>query len=244
MRAPSSNILGLRFGPQPGYPLHNGVHIGQDWLPGPDKTVYMPEDAIVTCVANNGNDGNAIYYYKNNYKVALCHLERFLVPSGKLVKAGTPVGIMGYTGYVQPAGPQGAHLHMAVMQNNNFIDPLSMIAGGKGGDDMADIFNEGDRKNLNDIFYGEDKGLHKEFTNGQYTYKQAVEKILGTPQFRAEQYVNAGDVPNIADRAQWPQEPSIVGWTWKRMWYDYAANKVAAGLPEAQVLNPGLYRIR
>lgn len=147
MRTPSTNPITLRFGPQPGYPLHNGVHIGNDWAPVPDNKVYMTEDAIVTCVPNNGSDGNAIYYYKNNYKVAFCHLSNFLVPNGQLVKAGTPIGVIGYSGYVIPAGPLGAHLHMAIFQDGNYIDPLSMIDGGKGAEDMQ-YPNEGDLINI------------------------------------------------------------------------------------------------
>lgn len=107
-------------------------------------------------------------------------------------------------------------------------------------DDMADIFNEGDRVNVNKALFGEDRGKFKSYIGS--TYKKALESILGSPEFLNEQYLNPGDVVNIADAGGWPQEKGITGWLWKRMWYDYAANKVKNSDPNYVPVNEQLYK--
>lgn len=141
---PSPNKLGVRFGKQPGYSLNDGFHYGQDFMPGPDIYVYLPEDGQVGTVFNNGNDGNALYLWAENRKHALCHLERFLVQPG-FYKRGTKVGIIGYTGYVEPAGKAGAHLHWSVQKDGFFVNPMTLI-GGKGA--AEPMLNEGDIHNI------------------------------------------------------------------------------------------------
>jgi len=89
-----------------------------------------------------------------------------------------------------------------------------------------DMFNDGDRFNINISLFGEDKGFWKDKVNQNLSYKDAVEQILDSPEFLGEQYLNEGDVVNIAGKTGWPKEENIKGWLWKRMWYDYAANKV------------------
>ncbi len=126
IQLPSSNPITTEFGRILGYALNDGFHKGLDFSFGPDPYAYMPEDGNVGCVANNGNDGNAIYVWRDNRKHALCHLERFLVPTGSFQKRGTKVGIIGDTGY-----SKGKHLHYAVQVDSLFVDPRSLI-GGKG----------------------------------------------------------------------------------------------------------------
>lgn len=90
-------------------------------------------------------------------------------------------------------------------------------------DDMVE-FNDGDRKNFNDILYGEDKGYHKDLVGKEY--KAAVEALFGSDDFRQEQYVNAGDVTNLSNAGGWPQEQGVIGWVHKRWVYDYIMNKI------------------
>lgn len=94
----------------------------------------------------------------------------------------------------------------------------------KGEDNMPD-FNEGDRVNINRSLYGSDKGYHKDQIGKPY--KNAVEDLLGSQQFLTEQFVNEGDLVNIANKTGWPKEEAVKGWLWKRFWYDHASNKVA-----------------
>jgi hypothetical protein len=145
MIAPSTNRIVNPFGWLKGYSLHQdgmpgaplkpgagyGYHIGIDFAAGPDPYIYLPEDATITCKPNNGTDGNGIYWTTGDRKMGICHAERFLGPSG-FYKAGTKIAIIGYTGYVEPAGPDGAHCHFAIQQNGIFIGPTQFITGGKG----------------------------------------------------------------------------------------------------------------
>lgn len=133
IQLPSPNKLGTRFGRQLGYTLNNGFHYGLDILPGSDMGVYLPEDGQVGTVFGNGNEGNVLYLWAENRKHALCHLERFLVQPG-FHRRGEKVGVMGYTGHVEPEGPKGCHLHYAVQVDGFYVDPLSLI-GGRGAAD-------------------------------------------------------------------------------------------------------------
>jgi hypothetical protein len=123
MQLPTTNAITLTFGYHAGYPLNGGNHIGTDFSPSPDNTIYMPEDGQANCVAWDGktNEGNVIYITSGNHYHALCHMSKFLVSSG-FVKKGTPVGIMGDTGYAD-----GVHLHWALKVNGTLVDPLSQV---------------------------------------------------------------------------------------------------------------------
>lgn len=122
MKRPATTDITLKFGPQPGYPLHDGVHEGTDFAFTPDSKVYAPFAGRVIVRPNNGDDGNGVYMSQGDYLVGMCHLSKFLVTDGETVAEGQPLGVMGNTGFAE-----GVHLHFAVKKAGRVIDPESVI---------------------------------------------------------------------------------------------------------------------
>lgn len=91
---------------------------------------------------------------------------------------------------------------------------------------VMELFNEGDRVNVNNSLYHEDRGYFKKYVDGQTTYKHAMEQIFGNGDFVREQFFNEGDKVNMANNTGWPQEPALVGWVWKRVATDYMVPKI------------------
>lgn len=52
------------------------------------------------------------------------HLARIDVQVGDYVRAGQQIGLMGFTGNIIPANRYGTHLHVSVLVNGRFVDPL------------------------------------------------------------------------------------------------------------------------
>lgn len=130
MRYPTNTPVTVGFGKIKGYPLNDGFHKGVDFADSKrDPFVYMPEDGPLICRPNNGNDGNGIYIQVGNRMHGLCHNERFLVPSGSFQREGTPIAIMGDSGYAE-----GRHCHWAVRVNGVYVDGRTLVPGGKGGE--------------------------------------------------------------------------------------------------------------
>ena len=50
--------------------------------------------------------------------------------NGAYVKKGTIIGRQGYSGYVIPSGPGGAHLHFAAKVNGSSVNPCSLLTAG------------------------------------------------------------------------------------------------------------------
>jgi hypothetical protein len=140
MRLPSLNTLGIRFGSTE-YPYSKtDPHKGLDIHPDNDFIIYAPFKGRVIQTPNNGRDGNGTYMYDGADFHGLLHGDRYLVPNGTLVEEGQPIAIMGYTGFVVPAGERGRHLHWCVKRKGLFIDPLALITGGKGAAEGTDMF--------------------------------------------------------------------------------------------------------
>lgn len=51
--------------------------------------------------------------------------------NGVYVTKGTIIGQQGYSGYVIPKGPSGAHLHFAAKVNNQSVNPCSLLPAGQ-----------------------------------------------------------------------------------------------------------------
>lgn len=125
-----------------GYANDNGreahKHLGIDYRPDfpgqVGKIIYAPADMFIAHadgdgfaadnpweqLPNNGNAGRCIIGVHPNTATAYslyAHLDEIWVTPGQFVTEGTPIGTMGWTGYILPPDPNGTHLHFEV-----FID--------------------------------------------------------------------------------------------------------------------------
>lgn len=142
MRPPSPNRVTLGFGIIPGYSLNNGKHIGVDYSSLPDPFAYAPEDGTVFFYGEAGTCGNNLQIDGATGRVGFCHLETSYVKAGDRVKKGQKVAKIGYTGYVEPPGKDGAHLHTVLYKNGEYVDIRKYITepfGSEGEEQVTDI---------------------------------------------------------------------------------------------------------
>lgn len=167
IQLPSENPLGLLFESiKPPYSEGN-KHKGTDFSARPDPRVYKMVDGPVQLVQWDGQttEGNmAIETAKDGddaVRFAHCHIETFLVPNNSWHPRGTPIAIMGYTGFVKPAGEDGRHLHTTARINNVLVNLLSLItvSFGKGGEQttMGQQLDENAVRTFLKYFVGLDK---------------------------------------------------------------------------------------
>lgn len=204
MRAPSSNSITLQFGSaDPPYSEANR-HKGTDFAHLPDNIIYAPCSGKVTQVPNNGADGNGTYMYDPQGRFhGMLHASRYLVPNGAQVSEGQQIAVMGDTG-----NAQGVHLHWCVKENNVFINPLSLLGGGKGADPvMSDIVENTDaqyqrysRLHRQVVGYNPTREHFAAFAVGQDTTR-VIDIISGAP--GADQRTRAGDVGAVAIAENW-----------------------------------------
>lgn len=100
-----------------------------------------------------------------------------------------------------------------------------------------EVFNEGDRVNINVALYGADTGAHKEVVG--MPFKDAVYAIFGSAHFEDESRTNDGDVVNINKSLGTTNTPKDI--IWKKLWYDYASQHLPSGDHYEKVDEP-LYR--
>lgn len=114
--------------------FHRGVDImyrrpkcGKQVLPWTSACYDMPDgtpafaafDGEVVFSDDVENGGLVTIKHGKGVKTAYVHLSKRLVQKGDTVKAGQPVGIIGYA----PNGYRLAHLHFDVIVNERFVDP-------------------------------------------------------------------------------------------------------------------------
>lgn len=208
---------------------HSGIDVGVKLKP-----VYAMVSGTVSVPAPNIYHGKALDIERDGKWYRTMHMDSYSILSGP-VQEGQLIGYTGNTGVLAVGGANVAyHLHFDIRKEYNpssfaaFIDPLTLIG------EEEPMFNEGDRFNVNQSLFAEDKGYWKEFV-GKNTYKGALEAIFGSPQFLAETRLNEGDLVNIQNATHWPPEPGIKGWIWKRFWEDYAVNKVTTPTPPSVI---------
>lgn len=96
--------------------------------PGVVEKLFVSKDGGNT-VYQRSPDGRTLYYY--------AHLDRYAagLAEGQMLKRGSPVGTVGYSGNANPAAP---HLHFAVMQTRpgarwhepaTALNPYPLLAG-------------------------------------------------------------------------------------------------------------------
>lgn len=87
-----------------------------------------------------------------------------------------------------------------ITQGQQFINLDQWIGEGK----KMEVFTEAARQDINVILFGYDKGWFKGFIGGEY--KTAIYAIKDSPEYRAEQFVNKGDLTNYLGRVPTVEE--------------------------------------
>lgn len=75
--------------------------------------------------------GNEVWITNGNTQVRYCHLSRIDVTEGQYVTAGQQIGTCGWTGYVIPKSPKGAHLHFEVLISGVYVNPEEQFKEGE-----------------------------------------------------------------------------------------------------------------
>lgn len=114
---PMGTQIGTKFGEKTFAQAH---HSGVD-IPAPmGSPALAPVDMTITGVGTNGGYGQQITATgSDGYQYRFAHLSGYNVKNGDTIKAGQQIGKVGSTG-----NSTGSHLHMEVMQNGQFIDPV------------------------------------------------------------------------------------------------------------------------
>lgn len=95
------------------------------WRP----TIYAPSDGKITAYGPSGQCGNRLELTSKTKRHGFCHLSKPLVKVGQTVKRGQAIGVMGYTGYTIPDGPNGTHLHWVIylLKTKKYVYPPSLV---------------------------------------------------------------------------------------------------------------------
>jgi murein DD-endopeptidase MepM/ murein hydrolase activator NlpD len=124
----SRKIVGYSF-LQPTF--YGTKHLGTDYGNYGDK-IFAPFDGKILLVTKAQQGGNTIWLKPKNLDVIIrfLHLDKFLCTQGDNVKEGDILGIVGFTGLVNPPGVAGSHVHLDISKHqvninntSNFIDP-------------------------------------------------------------------------------------------------------------------------
>lgn len=104
-----------------------------------------------------------------------------------------------------------------------------------------EMFNEGDRLNLNKYLYGKDNGYFKDKIG--MDWKTAMYQLFSSgSQFDQDYKTNSGDIANIDKTLGTTDAPQ--GWNWKDIYYSYIIGQNHLPNPgSATKLGPGLYRV-
>ncbi len=124
MIRPTKNAVRLKYGSSRSPYSVTDPHKGTDFTASPDRNIYKMEDGTIQLVQWDGKtkEGNMAVETFGDLRFAHCHIEKFLVKHGQFVKKGTPIAVMGTTGYVIPAGENGRHLHTTARRNGMLFD--------------------------------------------------------------------------------------------------------------------------
>ena len=100
---------------------HTGLDVGMD--PGTPLSIVPPGTVHFTATEgiSNGYGNLVVIKLDDGRFIKLNHLSKILVTPGEKVGAGSGkdggvkvVGLVGYTGYTEPKGPDGSHMHIDV----------------------------------------------------------------------------------------------------------------------------------
>lgn len=85
------------------------------YFPGAPDASATHADYVSRLYFLKGGGGNVVAIAHGLYTSTVSHLEKILVVTGQNVKKGEVIGLSGYTGYVVPEGPRGAHVHFEIL---------------------------------------------------------------------------------------------------------------------------------
>ncbi|SHK66615.1 M23 family metallopeptidase [Epilithonimonas mollis] len=99
--------------------MHNGIDLKAHY-----ENVYAVMDGMVTATGWDPKGGGNYIKVKhyNRFETSYLHLSEFYYRTGDLVKAGFIIAKSGNTG-----NSTGAHLHFAVRENGNYINPIRFL---------------------------------------------------------------------------------------------------------------------
>lgn len=118
-----SSLFGMRYHPvDKVYKTHYGTDIGC----AAGSAVISPADGVVQSTGYAAEPGNYVYIRVEKddmvFTIQLMHLSEILCSNGQTVSAGQVVAKSGNTGK-----SKGAHLHIGILCNGSYIDPLPLI---------------------------------------------------------------------------------------------------------------------
>ena len=111
-----------------------GWHRGVDFRAPDNTSVFAVKSGKVIKAGTEGDLGTMIRIdHGDGTRTVYGHLSSLGVSEGQTVNASDPIGLSGHSGGVVPAGPQGAHLHLALEDTKgNVYDPMTLFNGGAG----------------------------------------------------------------------------------------------------------------
>ena len=111
-------------------PRWSSYHYGVDLAANAGLEIHAAADGVVrNTLYEEGGAGNAVYIkHAGNLVTIYMHMQALEVNEGQQITKGQVIGHVGYTGHCEPAGPDGAHLHFQVNENdditkNGAVDP-------------------------------------------------------------------------------------------------------------------------
>lgn len=111
---------GMRFHPiLKKFEIHNGIDIRAK-----NQFIYAVLNGVVSETGWDNNGGGLFIKvtHSNNFETSYLHLSEIYYKKGEEVKSGFVIGRSGNTGY-----STAPHLHFAVKQNENYIDPILFL---------------------------------------------------------------------------------------------------------------------
>ena len=103
----------------------NSAHSGTDYGVSYRWPYIATMDGIATVYARGNTTigrGNEVCIKNDNLEVRYCHLDTIYVTEGQRIQEGQQIGTCGWTGYVLPKSPEGAHLHFELLINGVYTD--------------------------------------------------------------------------------------------------------------------------